>query len=294
MVYQESKRIAIVIIGASLIAVALNFFLINANVYSSGFTGAAQLLSSILNDFFNVELSTGIILFLLNVPVIILGWFKLGRSFTFYSILSVFSTTFFLEILPIIALTDDIILNTISGGVIIGVGVGMTMKIGASTGGLDIVAMILSRLKDRPVGIYFLLLNALIVFTAGVLYEPENALYTMLGLYITTMFIDIIHTRHEKVTAMIITHKADEMQAAIHAKMIRGITLIPVIGAYSKEGKQMLYIVLTRYELFDLEQVIQEVDPSAFTNIVQTIGVLGLFRREGDEYETAEINNKKT
>lgn len=283
MFITEAKRIAVVIAGSLLIAISLNFFLINANVYASGFTGAAQLLSSVFKDFFDISMSTGILLFLFNIPVIILGWFKVGRGFTIYSIISVLFATLFLELLPVISLSDDIILNAVAGGVIAGAGVGFTMKLGASTGGLDIIAMILSRLKDRPVGMYFLLLNAVIIVMAGILYEPENALYTMLTLYMTTVVIDMLHTRHEKVTAMIITRKADQLQQAIHEKMVRGITILPAKGAYSKEDKNMLYLVITRYELFDLEKIIHEIDPAAFTNIVQTVGIFGFFRREGEE-----------
>lgn len=283
MFLTEARRIAVVIAGALLIAIALNFFLINANVYASGFTGAAQLLSSALNDFFNISIGTGILLLLFNIPVSILGWFKVGKGFTVYSIISVFFTTLFLELIPVISITDDIILNAVAGGVITGAGVGITMKLGASTGGLDIIAMILSRKNDRPVGIYFLLLNAVIIVMAGVLYEPENALYTMLTLYMTTMVIDTLHTRHVKVTAMIITRKADELQQAIHENLVRGITILPAKGAYSGEDKNMLYLVITRYELFDLEKIINKVDPAAFTNIVQTIGVFGFFRKEGED-----------
>src|SRR5699024_9017144 len=93
------------------------------------------------------------------------------------------------------------------------------------------------------------ILNAIIIFVAGILYEPENALYTMLTLYITTLVIDAIHTRHEKVTVLIVTHKAEELQQAIHRQMVRGITIIPAKGAYSKADKNMLYLVITRYEL---------------------------------------------
>lgn len=283
MFFNEARRIAVVIAGALLIAIALNFFLINANVYASGFTGASQLLSSIFKDFFEISIGTGILLLLFNIPVSILGWFKVGKIFTVYSLLSVLFTTLFLEIIPIISVTDDIILNAVAGGVITGAGVGITMKFGASTGGLDIIAMILSRKNDRPVGIYFLLLNAVIILTAGILYEPENALYTMLTLYLTTVVIDTLHTRHVKVTAMIITRKADELQTAIHDELVRGITILPAKGAYSGEDKNMLYLVITRYELFDLEKIIAKVDPAAFTNVVQTIGVFGFFRKEGEE-----------
>ena len=281
MFFIEAKRIAVVIFGSLLLAISLNFFLINANVYASGFAGAAQLASSVFYDVLGISISTGILLLLFNIPVFILGWYKVGKGFTIYSIISVIFATLFLELLPVISVSDDIILNAVVGGVIGGVGVGLSLKLGASTGGMDIVAMVLSRLQDKPIGTYFLLLNGVIIVLAGVLYEPENALYTMLALYVTTAVIDMIHTRHEKVTAMIITHKADELQKAIHQKMVRGITILPATGAYSREDKNMLYLVITRYELYDLETIINEVDPNAFTNIVQTVGIFGFFRRDG-------------
>ncbi|MCZ2259316.1 YitT family protein [Sporosarcina sp. G11-34] len=282
MFFLEAKRIIVVILGSLLVAISLNFFLINANVYAGGFAGAAQLVSSVFKDFLDIEISTGILLLLFNIPVIILGWYKVGKGFTIYSIVSVIFATIFLELLPVISLSDDIILNAVVGGVIAGVGVGMSLKLGASTGGMDIVAMVLSRLQDKPIGTYFLLLNGVIIVMAGIVYKPENALYTMLALYVTTAVIDTIHTRHEKVTAMIITRKADELQHAIHQKMVRGITILPAKGAYSKEDQNMMYLVITRYELYDLEKVINETDPRAFTNIVQTVGVFGFFRREGE------------
>ena len=82
---------------------------------------------------------------------------------------------------------------------------------------------------------------------------------------------------------MIVTRKADELQYAIHQKMVRGITILPAKGAYSKEDQNMMYLVITRYELYDLEKIINETDPNAFTNIVQTVGIFGFFRREGEE-----------
>ncbi|MEK3934962.1 YitT family protein [Sporosarcina sp. FSL W7-1349] len=285
MFFIEVKRIIAVILGSLLVALSLNFFLINANVYASGFSGVAQLVSSVLYDYFSVALSTGVLLLLLNIPVVLLGWFKVGKGFTIYSIVSVAFMTLFLELLPVLSVSDDIILNAVAGGVLMGIGVGYTLKLGASTGGLDIIAMLLSRKKGKPIGTYFLILNGVIIVLAGILYEPENALYTMLTLYVTTAVIDAIHTRHEKLTAMIVTNEADELQQAIHRTMVRGITILPAKGAYSKEDKHMLYVVITRYELYDLEKIITEVDPKAFTNIVQTVGIFGFFRKEGEVVE---------
>ncbi|MCF3942057.1 YitT family protein [Oceanobacillus alkalisoli] len=280
MFMMEAKRIITVIIGAFLLAVSLNFFLITANVYASGFAGAAQLLSSVFQDFLGMNIGTGTFLLLLNIPVFILGWFKVGKGFTIYSGISVVFSTIFLEFMPIIALSNDIMLNAVFGGVIAGAGIGISLKIGASTGGMDIIAMLLSRMNDKPVGTYLMALNGIIILLAGVLYSAENALYTLIALYATTKIIDMIHTRHVKLTAMIITQKPEEMQQAIHNRFIRGITFLPAQGAYSKIEKKMVYLVLNRYELYDVEKIIKEVDPEAFTNVVETTAVYGYFRKD--------------
>ncbi|MGG3563484.1 YitT family protein [Neobacillus rhizosphaerae] len=280
MIWQESKKIVIVIAGALLNALAMNLFLIPANVYSSGFTGIAQLLSKVLSDYTPIQLSMGILLLLLNIPVAILGWRKVGKSFTVYSFLSVLMSSFFLTIIPIKQVSQDILLNAVFGGVILAVGVGITLKWGASTGGVDIIAMVLSRMKDKPVGPYMFILNGIIIVTAGFLFGWEKALYTLVTLYTSTRVIDAIHTRHAKLTAMIITKKAEELKKAIHGSLVRGITMIPAKGAFSNETRDLLMIVITRYELYDLERIIKEVDPNAFTNIIQTTGVYGFFRRE--------------
>ena len=124
------------------------------------------------------------------------------------------------------------------------------------------------------------ILNGIIIAAAGLLYGWEKALYTLVTLYTSTRVIDAIHTRHEKLTAMIITKKSDELKKEIHSKLVRGITLIPAKGAFSNENRDMLMIVITRYELFDLERIIKEVDPKAFTNIVETAGIYGFFRKD--------------
>ncbi|MEH7444479.1 YitT family protein [Bacillus sp. JJ1122] len=280
MVWMETKKIIIVVIGALLNAMSLNFFLIPANVYASGFTGIAQLVSSILGEYAPFNISTGVLLLLLNIPVTILGWMKVGKSFTLYSFISVVLSSFFLEVLPVKEVSTDILLNAVFGGVIAAFGVGLTLKWGASTGGMDIIAMVLSRMNDRPVGTYFFTLNGIIILTAGYIFGWENALYTLVALYVSTRVIDAIHTRHEKLTAMIITKKSEELKKAIHDKLVRGITLLPAKGAFSGEQKEMLIIVITRYEMYDLERIIKDVDPQAFTNIVQTTGIFGFFRKE--------------
>ncbi|WML27831.1 YitT family protein [Neobacillus sp. OS1-33] len=280
MIWLQTKKLAVVTAGSLLVALAMNLFLIPANIYSSGFTGIAQLLSKVLSDYTRIQVSLGFLLFLLNIPVAILGWKKVGKSFTVYSFISVALSSLFLTLIPIKEVSGDILLNAVFGGVIQAVGVGITLKWGASTGGVDIIAMVLSRMKDKPIGPYMLVINGVIIITAGFLYGWEKALYTLVTLYTSTRVIDAIHTRHAKLTAMIITKKTDEMKKAIQERLVRGITILPAKGAFSNEAREMLMVVITRYELYDLERILKEVDPRAFTNIIQTTNIYGFFRKE--------------
>lgn len=280
MIWLQTKKSFVVIMGAFLVAISMNLFLIPANIYSSGFAGVAQLLSKVITEYTPLTISMGYLLLFLNIPVAILGWMKVGKSFTLYSFMSVVFSTLFLEIIPIKHIAHNLLLNAVFGGVILAIGVGFTLKWGASTGGLDIIAMVLSRQKDRPIGNYMFVLNAIIILTAGYLYGWEKALYTLVTLYATTRVIDAIHTRHEKLTALIITKKGKELTKAIQSNLVRGITVIPAKGSYTNESKDMLMIVITRYELFDLERIIKDVDPKAFTNLIETTNVVGFFRRD--------------
>ncbi|MGF9965153.1 YitT family protein [Bacillus rhizoplanae] len=274
------KKLVIVMISGLLNAIGMNLFLTPAKVYASGFAGLSQLISQVLADFMSIHISTGFLFGLFNIPVVILAWKKVGKSFTVFSFFSVVFMTLFLEIVPVKAISHDIILNAIFGGIISALGVGLALKWGASTGGLDIIAMILSRVKDKPIGTYFFFFNAIIIIAAGYLYGWEKALYTLVTLYVSSRIIDAIHTRHVKITAFIVTKNGVEVRKAIQERLVRGITTIPAIGAFTNENKEMLMIVITRYELYELERVIKKVDPGAFTNVIQTVGVFGLFRKD--------------
>lgn len=273
-IVSEVIRVLVIVFGALIMAVGLNLFLEPANVFASGATGIAQIIAGFL------PLSTGVLLFLINVPIAMLGWFKVGRLFTFYSFLHVALTTFFLDLIPITELSGDILLNSVFGGAITAAGAAVALKWGASAGGLDIVALVLARMGDRPVGSYFMLLNGVIVIAAGFLYNWESALYTLVTLYVGSRVIDTIHTRHVKLTALIVTKNPDEMRDAIHENLTRGITRIPARGGFDASEKEILMTVITRYEMYTLQQVVQEADPEAFTNIINTTTVFGLFRKD--------------
>lgn len=279
MVLSNLKKLIIVIIGAFIFAISLNLFLIPAGVYSSGFSGLSQLLARLFSDYLHMDLSVGLWLFLLNIPVTILGWRNLGKAFTIYSFVSVIISSFFLTIVPIHKVSDDILLNAVFGGVIGAIGVGITLRYGASTGGMDIIAVYLSKVVEGSVGKFSLILNSIIIISAGFLYGWEKSLYTLVVLFASSKVIDIIHTESQKLTAMIVTKNSKVLKKAILSRLTRGATVVPAHGAYSEENKDLLIIVISSYELFELKKIIKEVDPQAFTNVVKTESVIGLFRK---------------
>lgn len=284
IVYKEyAKKTAIAIIAALLNAIGMNFFLIPAQVYAAGLNGVAQLGSDMLRDSMNISISTGLLVLLLNIPVAILGWLKVGKSFTVFSFLTVAFMSFFLIVIPEVQVSNDILLNAIFGALIASVGIGLALKFGISTGGLDIVAMYITIKTGRSFGKYLLLLNGVIIIVAGFAYDWTFALYTLISLYVQSRVIDIIHTRHQKLTVMIMTQHSETVIKAIHENMVRGITVVDAMGGYSKEDVAMLIMVITRYELYDITHIVGEFDSKAFINVMETSSVFGDFRSEADQ-----------
>lgn len=275
--FEQAKKVFFVLFASVTNAIALNNFLIPANIYASGVNGISQLLASVMSDFAQLEISTGVFIILLNVPIAVIGWFKIGKSFTMYSFVTSLLVSVLSLALPVIPLTDDPIMNALFGGLLAGAGVGFALKYGFSTGGMDIISMVLAKTTGRSVGSLLFSINVLIILTAGYLYGWQYAMYTLLSIYVLTKVVDTIHTSHLKVTAMIVTLDPDTLIKSIHSKLIRGITVIPAKGGYSGSDRSILMIVITRYEMYDLEQAVKEADGTAFVNFMDTNKVLGEF-----------------
>ncbi len=277
------KKSLIVIFAGFVLAVALNLFLIPANVFSAGVNGMAQLLSGILQTSFGITLDTGIIIFIMNIPIAILGWIKLGKSATIFSLLTVLSVTIMTLLIPVTEVTNNPLMNGIVGGVLTGVAVGVTMKYGFSTGGMDIVSLVLAKTTGKTVGSLMLIINIFIIGTAGFVFDWESALYTIISIFCTTQVVDSIHTSHQKVTAFIITSKQEEVIHSIQTEILRGMTLLPGTGVYSRKETSVIMIVVTKYELYALEQAVYLSDQNAFINIVPTQTVMGSFWNEDQQ-----------
>lgn len=279
------KKIAVILLTGISGGLALNYFLTPAKVFSAGMTGIAQIVAAACEAFFGITINTGLCILLLNIPVFILGFLKLGKDATFLSFLNVLSVSFFAGIIPVGKVTDDVLMNAIVGGCLLAVGAGLSLKYGFTTGGLDIISLILSKTTGKTVGNYMMLLNGLIVLVAGFFFDWGSALYTIITIFTMGTVVDMIHTSHQKMTAFVVTREGNQIAKAIQENLVRGLTLVPSYGGFSHEEKTTIMIVVTRYELYSLNQIVRDIDKDAFINIVPTQTVMGSFLNE-DEQKT--------
>ncbi|MFK2825273.1 YitT family protein [Bacillus sp. B190/17] len=267
------QNIFVILFGSFLVGVAYNFFLIPHEVLSSGLSGIAIMFGLI------TPLNTGVVNLLLNLPLLIIGFIKLGKRFICYTIVSVLAVSVSLYVIPIVEVSTEPILSALFGGVITGLGVGLVFRASGSSGGFDIIAMLLTKKKDFPLGTVLTVMNGGVVLASGFIFNWDAALNTMVAIYATGKVVDMVHTSHVKLTLMIITAKGEEVKEKLLANVYRGVTQMNGEGAYTGEGRAVLLTVITRYQLTDVKKMIQEADPSAFVNVTQTVEVVGSFHR---------------
>lgn len=265
--------LVVILLGAAFIALGFNLFLIPHELLSGGISGIAMIVGYITGQ------NIGFLYLLMNLPVIIWGFLVLGKRFITLSVLAVGLTVWFMQLIPEHSVSNDPIIAAIFGGVLIAIGSGIALRIGGSAGGFDIVGSILTRKSDIPLGMLLFALNGFVIIAlAYVQGEWSAALTSMLSIYITGKVVDSIHIRHIKVTVFIITKNKDALLEKM-LKLHRGVTLIKAQGAFSSHESDMLMTVTTRYELPELRKIIAETDPKAFVNMVETVGIMGEFRR---------------
>lgn len=266
-------RFLFLLVGSAIIVLAFNFFLIPHKILSSGLSGISMILGLI------TPINTGLVNLILNLPLLALGFVKLGRNFFGNTIVSVMTISVLLYLVPVYELVHVKMLSSIFGGALTGLGVGIIFRCSGSTGGLDIIGMIMSRKKDFPLGTLLSGMNGIVILASGFIFDWDSALYTLLSIFVTGKVVDAVYTHHVKLTLMIITDKGEEMQNHFISNIYRGLTVLNAVGGYSNQERCVLLYVISKYELAEVKKLISDVDPNAFVNITQTIEVLGLFHK---------------
>ncbi|WP_394120165.1 YitT family protein [Planococcus donghaensis] len=267
-------RLLIIFVASIVLGVAFNMFLLPHEVLAGGVTGIAMMLGLV------TPFNAGIWMIVLNIPILIVGWMKLGKTFIVNSLFSVVVTSVSMLYIPVVKLTEDALLSSVFGGVISGVAMGIIIRFYSSTGGFDVIGLLMSMKRDIPLGALVFVLNSAVVFVAGFVFSWELAMYTMASIYITGLVIDRVHTRHIKLSLMVVTNQGDAVKNELLDKLYRGITVVDGEGAYSAAKVKVLYSVISRHELAFVRPLIKNIDPNAFVSISETMEVMGNFRKD--------------
>ena len=264
----------LLILGAIVQAASMDLFLVPGQVASGGVSGLAQVLN------FHTRLPIGMMVLAMNVPLFVLGWRYLGgRRFFIRTIFTVvlYSVLVDLGLLVIrTGPTRDPMLNALYGGVVGGLGMGITFLGQGTGGGTDILARVLARLRGISLSQSYLFTDALVVLLAGATFGWERALYALIALYVGGVTAEVITEGAGVVrTAIIVCDRPREVADAILREMERGVTGLHGEGMYTRKERTVLYVVISRSEVSRLKAIIHEVDPDAFVVIGQANEALG-------------------
>lgn len=257
--------------GSILAAAGLEFFLIPNRIIDGGIVGIS-IIASYLS-----QIPLGLFTFFLNIPFLIFGYKQIGKSFVLSSVFSISCFSFFVSIFhPIPGLTDDVLLATVFGGIILGIGVGLIIRNGGSLDGTEIIAIILNKRTILSVGQIVMIFNVFILSSAGLVFGWDRAMYSLIAYFIAYKAIDIIiEGLDEAKAAMIISDYAEEIAETIMARLGRGVTFLDGRGAYGNEKKNIIYSVITRLEIAKLKAIIYDKDENAFVTINDVSDVMG-------------------
>jgi uncharacterized membrane-anchored protein YitT (DUF2179 family) len=273
--WKTTRDYLLIALGALLQALAIRLFLVPAGLVNGGISG----LSQIINHF--TGLPIGMMILIGNLPLFLVGWrFLGGRRFAMRTAFAVASIALFTDllvfVLPERGLTADLVLNTLYGGVVSGIGYGLVYRGQGTSGGSDILARILNNWKGISISQSYLLTDSLIMFLGGLVYSWENALYAIVMLYISGIAAEVALEGSNVVrTALIITSEPQAVTEQILENMERGVTVLSGTGAYTGSDRPVLYCVVTRSEVTQLKTLVSEIDPRAFIVIGQAHEALG-------------------
>lgn len=285
MVY-EGKRTLACIVASLMYAIGVNLFVVPAQLYSGGLMGICQVIRTLLVEYLHMNFHSfdiaGIIYYIINVPIFIIAFTRMGRKFFAKTLVTVTAMTLFLSVVPIVQVVDDTVAACVVGGIISGAGIGIILRMASSGGGLDVVGVLLTKWRrDFSVGKVYLIVNLSLYIICLFLFDIEIVVYSVIFASVHSLAIDKVHIQNINVEANIITKLNNvDLEKAIMEEIGRGLTKWTTLGAYTYEQSHMLYITLSKYEVSRLKAVVHKYDPNAFIVINEGVTVDGNFLKK--------------
>ena len=280
--YLKIYNFIVLTIAGIINAFGITFFLYPVNLYDSGISGTSMLLAQITPSYLPLSL----FLILLNLPLFIYGYKKMGAAFTVYSVYAVciysLSSWLITDILPVdVSIASplaekDLLLCAIFGGLISGIGSGLTIRFGGAIDGIEILAVLFAKKLNISVGIFVMIYNIILYIAAGIIISSWILpLYSIITYAAALKTVDFIASGLDKAkSAMIITNKPSEICDALSSEFSNGITVISAKGYYSDKEKTLIYFVVNRFQINKVRSIVNEHDSHAYVTITEVSDVL--------------------
>ncbi len=271
IIWETMQEYLSILIGAAIIAITFNVFLLPNQVASGGVSGISTILAAV------VGWEPAYVQWAFNIPLFIAGIVFLGKQFGVKTL----AGTIFLPFVVFLTKgfepwTNDPLLASLFGGIGVGLGLGIVFRGKASTGGTDLAAQIINKYTGMTLGTCVAIIDGLIVLTAAIVFDIERGLYALLALYVTSKTIDIVQMgmKRSKMT-LIITENENEVREEILNKIDRGVTKLTAYGGYTDNERPVLMCVVDQTEFTKLKQLVKTIDPAAFVVVSDASEVLG-------------------
>lgn len=271
--------------GSLLFAAGVNLIIMPMKLYNGGFMGVAQLIRTFVVNVLHVDAGqidlAGMIFYILNVPLFYLAWKGIGKSFCVRTVIAATMESVLLTVIPIpkTPIITDMLTACIIGGLISGVGTGLILRGESSGGGQDIIGILCA--KKYPgfsVGKIGIIMNIGVYGVCMMLFDMEVVIYSLIYATVVSLAIDKIHIQNINMSVMIFTKKLG-VAKAIMEETGRGVTNWEGTGAYTKENTEILYVVISKYEVNQIKRIVQGIDPKAFMIFTEGTAVTGNFEK---------------
>jgi uncharacterized membrane-anchored protein YitT (DUF2179 family) len=288
MPYNQSKlpilwRLLLLVFASFLLALTINVFVRSTELFPGGFTGLTLLIQEIFARYAGVSIPYSLIIILLNVIPACICFFWIGKKFTLLSCAMLILSSCLVDCFPTFHLTDDMLLTAVFGGFLMALSITICLYAGASSGGTEFIAILISEKSGADAWNYILALNVVILISAGILFGWDKALYSIIFQFTSSQTLSFLYRKYQQVTFFIITDKPEEIYQCIQSLSGHDATVFKGKGCYAGQEHSMIYSVVSAPEARIIMHAVRKIDSNAFINVVKTKYLSGRFYRQPND-----------
>ena len=275
--WRNIVNIIFILLGSFILAINMNTFVEQGKLVPGGFSGLSKLIQRVGLNFYDVKISFTLLNVIFNAIPAVFAYRLVGKKFTVFSCLSLLVVSVLVDELPVIPITGDILLISVFGGILNGLGLSLILNNNASSGGTDFIAMSLSNKYKVSTFNYMLLFSAVIILISGAIFGMDKALYSIIFQFCNTQVINTFYKKYKKKTLMIVTDNPAAVSADLLELTNHSSTILKGFGSYTAHKKYLIYTVLSDGDVRKMKKRIREQYPDTFVNVINSSDVVGNF-----------------